>query len=400
MANARETARRVVLVSHLPLSAGNMVRWRSLAEYLPRHGWEVDPLTARIGLTGDPLSPDPRVAYLSGRRAAFVSWLSRRSRGLAARVGIRPEALAPNFLWAYRGRASARRAARRLRPDVVVGTSIPVSGLLLGAYTARAAGVPYVADLREVWASHPGFDAGGSALRRVEAPALRSAAAIVCVTDAMADRVRRVHPDCAQRVHVLPNGFDPRLLEMRTARRVADRGRVRFIHAGSFPFDRSVDVLLAAMSSPDVASRVELELVGNLTSEVEAAARAAAVPVALTGTLGWAETMEHVRDADIAVIVLTPSSDPEIAWPGKMFEALALGKPVLALTPGGAAEDLLRTLGQGAGTARYDDPGDVSAAIERLLRDPPEPVDRERLARFDRSRVAADYAALLDSVAG
>jgi glycosyltransferase involved in cell wall biosynthesis len=81
-----------------------------------------------------------------------------------------------------------------------------------------------------------------------------------------------------------------------------------------------------------------------------------------------------------------------------MFEALALGKPMLTLTGGGACERLLAELGVDAGTARWDDADSVASATRRLLDDPPAPVPLERLERWDRSQVARRYAALLDHV--
>jgi glycosyltransferase involved in cell wall biosynthesis len=89
-----------------------------------------------------------------------------------------------------------------------------------------------------------------------------------------------------------------------------------------------------------------------------------------------------------------------MAIPSKLYEALALGRPVLALArSGGDTARLLERLRQGVGLAPPDDPAAIAAAIERLLAEPPEPVPPEELAEFDRDRIAARYAALLDEVA-
>ena len=124
------------------------------------------------------------------------------------------------------------------------------------------------------------------------------------------------------------------------------------------------------------------------------------VDVTVQPTVTHERAVEFVLEADVAVVINAPETGGDMALPSKLFEALALGRPVLGLT--GLASDtarLLERLGQGTGIAPPDDPAAISAAIERLLADPPPPVEAEALQDFDRDRVAARYAALLDEVA-
>ena len=82
-----------------------------------------------------------------------------------------------------------------------------------------------------------------------------------------------------------------------------------------------------------------------------------------------------------------------MALPTKLCEALALGRPVLALT---AREATLHVCSSAwarrAGLAPPDDPAAIAAAIERLLEAPPPPAAPEALAEFDVDRIAARYA--------
>jgi glycosyltransferase involved in cell wall biosynthesis len=99
---------------------------------------------------------------------------------------------------------------------------------------------------------------------------------------------------------------------------------------------------------------------------------------------------------DIGVVLY--SSD-RTALGTKVFELLALGRPVLALVDdGNDLHRLLESLGQGAGCARHDDPAAIAAAIERLAADPPPAAPPEALAAWNRSAIAARVAALLDGL--
>ena len=75
--------------------------------------------------------------------------------------------------------------------------------------------VPLVAEMRDLWAGNPYFDAGGTLLTRIEKRAFARADAIVTVTDSCAARMVGLHPEIAARLEVLPNGFDPALLDLR-----------------------------------------------------------------------------------------------------------------------------------------------------------------------------------------
>jgi glycosyltransferase involved in cell wall biosynthesis len=122
--------------------------------------------------------------------------------------------------------------------------------------------------------------------------------------------------------------------------------------------------------------------------------------VAVEPPVGWDEAIERVQAADVAIVINAPATGGDMALPGKLFEALALGRPVLALTrPGSDTARLLERLGQDAGVAPPEDPQAIAVAITRLLDEPPEVVAPEALAEFDRDLVAARYAALLDELA-
>lgn len=374
------------------------VRWNYFMRVLPAHGWEVsEVVSARQGATTDEFSQDPRTARLSGARASLTHRLGRMLDPVAAAAGVRPEALAPNHVWGITGRRAVRAAVERVRPDVVVATSPPPAAIF--AATGAGLDVPVVADMRDLWAGHPHYDGGGQALTEVEDRALRKAAAVVCVTPGMQTRLRGLHPWLEPRV--LPNGFDPRLLDMRGAPRPPGE-RAVVIHPGTLFAERSVRELVNALRESGLARRVRLELVGNMNAESREALAGAPpdLEVDVAGPKPWEETIQRMAAADVVAVIVPPGLGDDVAWPVKQLEALALGKPVLLISSGGAAEAQLRELGLDMGAARYDYPDSIAPALERLLDSPPTPAPPAKLARWDRSRVAGDYAALLDSLAG
>jgi glycosyltransferase involved in cell wall biosynthesis len=391
--------RRLLLVSHRPIEAGGTTRWRHLAQALPECGWSVHVVAAPAGTTGDTTSTDPRIARRSQARAAVMGHVGAVIRPLSRRLlRVQPEAFPPSTAWSFTGRRAIRTALAELRPDAVVATSPPPAALFAAAGAVR--GLPFVADLRDPWAGSPFYDAGGRLLTRIERRALTRADAIVAVTTPMLEQLRARHPSLADRMRLVPNGFPPALLDGRPAGPPDwDGRRVTLIHPGTLYGGRTVADLVEALGEPDLRGRFALRLLGNVDPASEAAiASTAGVDVAVLPPRDWDAAMELMCQADVVVVAQPTSLGDDIAWPVKTFEALALGKPVLAITGGGAVERLLRDLGVATGCARHGDPAGIADALRRLLDAPPAPVPAQRLATWDRSVIAADYAALLDEL--
>jgi glycosyltransferase involved in cell wall biosynthesis len=384
--------RRLLLVSQRPQEYGGVgsARWNAFRAMLPEHGWAVDVVTARPNPTADAYAADPTAQRLNAVRAAVMNRAGAIMRPAVRRAGVEPEALAPSALWALTGRRAVRAAIARHRPDVVWATSPPIAAHLVMGALAGELTVPLVAEQRDHWAGNPYYDAGGTVLTRIERRALAPAAAIVVVTPGMEQAFRRLHPPLADRVHLLPNGFDPVVAEDRRPRRDTSTGPVTLVHAGpvhGYP-GRTLGPLLEGLRL--VGERFSLDLVGP--GEPVDAARVRVRP-----RLPWREAVRAQAAADIGVVLY--SSD-RTALGTKVFELLALERPVLALVDeGNDLHRLLESLGQGAGCAPHDDPAAIAAAIERLATAPPPPARAEALAAWDRSAIAARVAALLDDLA-
>jgi len=394
--------RTLLVVSQRPLDlgGGGSVRWQHLRRTLPGHGWRVVECSGHVGATANDAATDQRAARLAAARAQIMALAGRALDPAARVIGVRPEALAPNNAWAFTGRRAVRRAIERERPDVVVATVPPPSALLAAA--AAVGDISFVAEFRDLWAGGPYFDRGGRILPKLEGRALAGAAAVVTVTEGFSDKLRALHPEIGPRLHVLPNGFEPALLGRRRAPGPRQDGPARLIHAGTLYGDRTAVSLVAALAQPELRDRVRLELVGFIDPETRRAlASAHDINVTVEPPVTWETAIERTLAADIAIVINTPGTGGDVGQvPGKMYEVLALGRPVLALMRAGSeAARLLERFGQGVGLAPPDDPAAIAVAIARLLSDPPQPVPREALADFDRDRIAARYAALLDEVA-
>jgi glycosyltransferase involved in cell wall biosynthesis len=237
-------------------------------------------------------------------------------------------------------------------------------------------------------------------LAKLEGRALAKAAAVVTVTDGCRENLLRIHPELMPGLHVLTNGFDPALFSRRAQRPAPHAGPAKLIFAGALYGDHTAEALVAALARPELRGRARLELVGVIDPRTKRALAAADIDKTIDAPVSWESSIERVLAADIAVVITTPEMGGDMALPIKLTEALALGRPVLAIaSPGSDTARLLERLGQDAGLAAPHDPVAIAAAIERLLEAPPLPVRPEAIADFNADRIGARYAELLDEVA-
>jgi glycosyltransferase involved in cell wall biosynthesis len=391
-----------MLLSQLPIDrvGGATLRWRYLLEALPERGWEVDVISQPgAGSMSGAVNTGPG----AGRRPLFRA--ARTAREAAAplleRIGVLPEAFLPHPEWAIAARRQIERAIAERRPDVIWATCPPPASMFPAARAARRHGLPMVLEFRDLWAGNPGNDAGRPLLARVQRRAARHADRIVCMTDEARARLGEIHPDLTDRLVVLPNGFRPDLLERRVDRsgNGAPVDRPLLVHAGQLYGQRSIDGLVEALARPELSGRTRLLLIGALNERSSAALEAAgdAVDVEVRPPTTWDAAIDATARADVAVVLFTPGDDTAV--PGKLYEALALGVPVLALTSGDSAlRRLLERLGRRDGIAQHDDPAAIATELQRLLASPPPPLPAERLAPFDRAQVAGELARMLDDL--
>jgi glycosyltransferase involved in cell wall biosynthesis len=334
---------------------------------------------------------------LHGRRG--LDRLSLQARSLSSRVLVPDE----NVAWNLTAIPAALRIVRNEKIDVVLTTSPPNSVHLIGAAVKRAAGVRWVADLRDSIAAHPHRRVESAAVRAKEKVSdsvarlvARQADVIVAASEAIAAETVELEP--AGVVTTILNGadFDDFAgLEYR-------RGdRFRITHTGSFFGKRDPRPFLQALARSGLD-----DVVARFVGDFRVADREWAESLGLGDRLelhpyvARRESLALQRDSD-ALLLLIPDAGGrgQGVLSGKVFEYLAAERPILAaVPPDGAAAELIHETGAGVVAAPDDVPA-LTAALSDLHGAWQEGTldgtalssdDRERLGRAARVEELAD----------
>ena len=338
--------RRLLLVSHRPIdqAGGPAARWRSFSRHLPEHGWEVDVVSA----AGADEFASPEKAQ---RRARVMETAGKLADPVFRLAGLRPEAMPLSMLWVRRGQRRdappvGHRPLRRRPRDgaAVLGADRCPPGRRRTHRSSSSCATSGPETRRSIGA--------GRCCRASSHGSWAEREALVGVTPEAADDLQRRHP--AARVEEIPNGFEPALVAMRTP----PSGGTTILHSGTLTKDRPLEPLLRALRPP-----LRLVLHGYVAPEIRAEIERSGAEVELVQPSGWEEAVRRMADADVALVTQGRGAGDETAVAAKVYEYLALGKPVLCLSHGGATESLLRRLGADQLVARLDDQASIEAAL-------------------------------------
>lgn len=414
--------RRVLFIAYLfpPIPNSGTRRSLTFANNLPELGWE--PLV--LGWEADPsirLEPEllaelrpgtrvERVPLLSRVRARrWMGWLPARWRERCVEAmawRLRERATVPDLAagWLPLAVERAVELHRSVGFDAIYASGWPWTAFLIAREVSRRTGKPYVLDYRDQWT--PSGDMAwehASPRQRQENPALerlaaKDAAAIVTVTRTLVHSIGR---DCGRDdLHLITNGFEP--ADFAGDVPAIDDGMLRIAYTGVWRNGYGLDDLYAAVALLKSQGRPELARLCVQTAGFDpGAAQKAGVSewISELGPVSHARAVQIMKQADLLYLPVPSGYYATASLPGKLFEYLGCGRPILAVVP--EVSEVSHVLNEVGGGVRVE-PGDVVGLAEALLGwlrgearvEPPRGIER-----YSRAATARRLATVLDAAA-
>lgn len=293
-----------------------------------------------------------RAASASPTAGATTAAVRRRPRGVMDWLTLWLKLPDDRLGWAIRAIPSLVRIARRTRFDAVLSTSPCMSAHLLGHAAKFLTGAPWIADLRDPWTDNPYRDVPFAAHRwvdrQMERSVLRSADRVIFTADRAREAACARIGGLAPRAATVPNGYDDDILDGIEPQRPGARNEFLLTHIGQFygprspmPWLRALRRIVADRKRQGApAANPILVLVGPDRFEgrrlMELASESGvAENVRILGSVPRNEALAIAAGSDALLLAAGTGDDPELQVPAKLFEYVALRKPLL----GGVKED-------------------------------------------------------------
>ena len=367
--------RRVLLVApdFPPRNVAGALRLRLLASGLGEFGWQPIVLTVKPEAYEGALDGTSELLLPAGVRVERVgAW----PPGWCRRIGLGE--IAVRAQWAMRARAG--ELGRQGEVNMVLASVLPGYSALVGAWTKRRWGIPFVLDYQDPWVPliRSPRRLGSKAwwaewlARRLEPGAVRQADALTAVSAQTLDSLRqRALLPAAKPVEIVPIGAEARDHEIARdhgqAWLSAPPGEVAFAYVGTLtekmlPAARTAMRAIGALAESQPGRRFTLHFVGT-SAQVDGVDRHGLRQMAahlgverlvhvLPRRVPYLDALRTMQTAQ--VLLLLGSTDPHYTA-SKIFPCWLAGKPICGLFHSASTiHSLARELG-GAGVVGYDE---------------------------------------------
>lgn len=391
----------LIITYYWPPSGGSGVqRWLKFVKYLPSFGWEpyiFTPENPSFDIRDESLLKDvpdeaevirfpiwePYNAFMrlssmlgSARSAKPTELVSVKKRSLFQRVStwIRGNLFIPDprRFWVRPSVAFLHEFLEENQITTIVTTGPPHSIHLIGLKLRKKnPGLRWIADFRDPWSEWGLLDslAVGKLARRqhrrLEAAVLATADEVVTITPFYK---RRFEALGHRKVNLLTNGFDEDDFNGIVYAR-PDRFTMRHVGIINEKVDpRPLMEAVSALAREDerFAAHARLEFIGEVHPHFRQFVNGSDVLQGITvfsGNIPHKQLVRLYGSSSVLLLILTGYKDAEGYMPGKLFEYLATGLPVLGIGPSaGDAAALLKETQSGSMFEGRD-----TAAIKQFL---------------------------------
>ncbi|MCF8461104.1 MAG: glycosyltransferase family 4 protein [Flavobacteriales bacterium] len=387
----------LVITYYWPPSGGAGVqRWLKFAKYLPEFGYEVHVLTVRPDRATYPQMDEsllkqvpenvtvhctdatnpfaiysvfgkgaPSSGFANDDVSGFKGLIKTLARFVRGNVFI-PD---PRKGWNRFAIAKANELIDTLGIETVITTSPPHSTQLIGLELKRKKSIRWIADMRDPWTkiyyvsellqTKWAQKKNASWERQV----LENADKVVTVSHTLADEFCELAPALKrENVEVIPNGFDEDDFQIS----VPLEKQFTIGYMGTITEQYDISSLLSAIGSGNLD--VGFRFIGDVQAGLRNRVGEVAARCEFTGYLNHDKAIEKAASCSILLLVIPKVEANKGILTGKIFEYLALKRPILAIGPiDGDAGRILNETGAGKMFGYSDEDGIAKFLNEKVI---------------------------------
>ncbi len=361
--------KKVLIITYYwpPSGGGGVMRWLKMTKYLPELGWkpviytpsnpdssvsdesllaEIHPETEEIKtpiwepysiyrkLTGIKKTEKFKAGYIS--EASSGSWKSKLS------VFIRGNFLIPDprKFWIKTSVKFLSKYLSENHIDLIVSTGPPHSMHLIALGLKKKFGVQWIADFRDPWTNIDFYEKlrltkwADKKHKKLEQKVLQRADHVVTVSPSWQKDFEEIS---GRTVEIIYNGYDPDDFKFESTK---TDDLFTFTHLGAFNKDRNPAGLWKALSelateNEGLKKALQIQLIGQTDESVvkDIQKNGLSENLKLVPYLPHNEGISLLSKSQVLLLPINDAKNAQGILPGKIYEYLAVKRPILAIGP-------------------------------------------------------------------
>ncbi|MFY0650656.1 MAG: glycosyltransferase family 4 protein [Cyclobacteriaceae bacterium] len=416
--------KKVLIITYYwpPSGGGGVQRWLKFAKYLPQFGWEpiiFTPENPDFSLKDDTLQKDvsPELEVIrfpiwepfgvykklfksSGKtvKQGIVIEKSKLSLGDRISIWVRANLFIPDprRFWVKSSSNFLKSIVEDNQIDLVITTGPPHSMHLIGRRLKNSTGVKWIADFRDPWSDWDVLDKlditswARAIHRRMEKNVMTQCDVLLTVSNRLADQL--IKKKYGRSMKVVNNGVDEDDFKFDSA--IEANGKFKIVHMGLLNEIRNPEVLWEVLSElceedQEFNDQLEIVLAGMVSGSILDQLRDDQF---LGKALNYLDYLPHqevflyYQSASIQLLLLNQSENAKWILPGKMYEYMFSGKPILTLgEPESDVNDMLMECEAGK-VIGFDEKEQIRSFVKKAF------VDHQQGIVFKRSANVLQYS--------
>ena len=388
--------KKVLIVTYYfpPAGGPGVQRWLKFVKYLPDFQFEpivyipqnptypivdeglMSDVSDQLTILKHPIWEPYRLASLFSKKkiknisAGIIPSAKKQTRLERLALFVRGNLFIPDarVFWVKPSVAFLREYCQTNQIDTIITTGPPHSLHLIGFALQQQIGIKWVADFRDPWTTigyHKALKLLPWAQRkhkRLEHQVLQAADAIIVTSATTKTEFESI---TTRPIEVITNGYD-----IATEPSLQLDAKFSLAHIGSLLSARNPIVLWEALAEllqevPEMTQHLQLNFIGTTSQEVKDALAnyGLANYIQDFGYVSHQEAVRFQQESQVLLLIEIDSPYTKLILPGKLFEYLVSGRPILAMGPAGSDFASIISETQTGAFFRYSEKEEVKAYI-------------------------------------
>lgn len=426
--------KKVLIISYYwpPSGGGGVMRWLKMSKFLPELGWQPiiytpenpdpsvidesllseihpdiielkmpiwEPYSFYRKITGKKSGEKFKSGYIS--EAAEGNWKSRLS------VFIRGNFLIPDprKFWIKPSVKFLSKFLNENPVDLIISTGPPHSMHIIALNLKKKYDITWIADFRDPWTDIDFYHKlklttwADKKHKNLEKKVLAAADHIVTVSPGCAADIQKI---AHRKIEVINNGFDPTDYDFELPK--LDE-KFTISHFGAFNKDRNPAALWKVLGelasvNPDFKKLLQIKLIGqtdqSVISEIEK--NKLKENIVVKDHLAHKEGLIELSKSQVLLLPLNDAPNVKGILPGKMYEYMALRRPILALGPTDADYAKILSETKAGISLDFSDEQGINTTLQnyfqRFLNNNLE-IESEAFEKYSRKNLAKQFISLI-----